>query len=108
MRLINGILIWYVLILITWVSGQECQFCGKHFKTLSKHIWRCPSKLHQQTLQLDRNHGNDRILVNTNEFNIETAERSIVNLNNDYSVITSDGTLTEYDENQQTESPESQ
>ena len=51
---------------------RKIEFCGKTFKTLSKHLWRYSKKLQQQLLQEVRNHGN----YVKNDFYIENQERS--------------------------------
>ena len=73
-----------------------CPFCGKDFKSLGKHKWRCEEKLHT-TLSITQGNHDNIILHRT----IETPSNSLANLNNNIEPNHSEGHLTAYDENQQ-------
>ena len=78
-----------VLSLLKNIRGVEekCQYCERTFKTLSKHIWRCPKKITQPSHTIDGNHGN----------HVEFRNLSLANTDNEKSVAGPEGTLTDYD-----------
>ena len=53
------ILFYVILGLISTSEGVNCEHCGKYFKVLGRHIWRCKARLSTTPLQstLGNGHG---------------------------------------------------
>ena len=60
------------------MNGELCQFCGKDFKRLQGHIWRCKNKLHLSTPRVDSNHGNINVIEHSRDYYVHNVARSIV------------------------------
>ena len=71
-------------------------FCGKDFKSLGRHKWRCKEKLHTTPSTTQGNH--DNIIL---QCTIETPSNSLANLKNNIEPNHCEGRLTTYDKNQQ-------
>ena len=65
--------------LISTSEGVNCEHCGKYFKVLGRHIWRCKARLSTTPLQsmLGNGHGTAQELISP----IESAPHSLTNYN---------------------------
>ena len=81
-------------------TEEKCNFCNKNFKSLGRHLWRCPAKIHSKPLQVTRIHGSD---INRNNIHMEQSTRSLANTNQSVDVTDTEGIITEYDKEMPTD-----
>ena len=100
MKILKNGIFWCILLLVvtkySFAIDQKCIYCGKIFKVLGRHVWRCTAKFETDILC---NHGDS--INPINEMNIPS--NSIAN--NDHVILKNnpEGIITEYDEDIQSE-----
>ena len=97
----RGSLIWFwlscliVCLLFGFSRGTICTYCGKDFKVLGRHIWRCKSRVIINSPVIAPSN-NPSVSTQGSDYT-ESPSRSLVNLNNNHGEIPSEACTTEYD-----------
>ena len=78
---IQWLYLWMVLLLsfnyIHVSTGITCEYCGKDFKSIGRHLWRCKSKIVLDDVGIIQNQPSIDIV-----HSLETPERSLANTDN--------------------------
>ena len=98
LNLVFSLLLLLICIKNSTEIEETCQFCGREFKALGRHLWRCAAKLNQKPSQTLLNRQEN---VAVDNLGIETTSTTLVNVNGEIVNNLPEGSLTEYDEEMQ-------